>query len=110
VNQRIKTGSATLGTVCIPSVLLFELGYLVAPIRGRPQLGVAAPGLPSPTWNASRLDEAISLHEQTLAARERTQCPDHPDTLASRNNLANVYRAAGRAGESGTADPRAPDP
>ena len=45
---------------------------------------------------AGRLDEAISLHEQTLAARERVLGPDHPSTLQSRNNLATAYQAAGR--------------
>jgi hypothetical protein len=44
-----------------------------------------------------RAVEAIPLHEQTLAARERVPGPDHPDTLTSRNNLAAAYRAAGRA-------------
>jgi len=40
------------------------------------------------------------LHEQTLAARERVLGPDHPDTLQSRNNLANAYWAAGRLDEA----------
>ena len=40
------------------------------------------------------------MHEQTLADRERVLGPDHPDTLQSRNNLANAYQAAGRTGES----------
>jgi hypothetical protein len=31
--------------------------------------------------------EAIGLHEQTLAARERLLGPDHPGTLQSRNTL-----------------------
>ena len=51
-----------------------------------------------------RLDEAIPLSERTLAIPllertladcERVLGPDHPDTLASRNNLAAAYRAAG---------------
>jgi hypothetical protein len=36
------------------------------------------------------------LHERTLADRERLLGPDHPDTLTSRNNLANAYQEAGR--------------
>ena len=40
------------------------------------------------------------LYEQTLADRERVLGPDHPDTLASRNNLANAYQAAGRIDEA----------
>ena len=49
---------------------------------------------------AGRLDEAITLHEQTLAARERVLGPDHPDTLNSRNNLAIAYQDAGRLDEA----------
>ena len=36
------------------------------------------------------------MHEQTLADRERVLGPDHRDTLASRNNLANAYQETGR--------------
>ena len=38
---------------------------------------------------------ALTLHEQTLAARQRVLSPDHPDTLASTNNLAAVRRELG---------------
>ena len=31
---------------------------------------------------------------------ERILGPDHPDTLASRTNLASAYRAAGRLAEA----------
>jgi hypothetical protein len=47
---------------------------------------------------ADRVAEAILLYEQTLAACERVLGPDHPLTLASRNNLAEAYEEAGRAG------------
>ena len=49
---------------------------------------------------AGRFDEAISLHEQTLADRERILGPDHPHTLQSRSNLATAHRAASRTDES----------
>ena len=39
---------------------------------------------------AGRLDEAIPLFERTLADSERVLGVTHPDTLASRNNLALV--------------------
>ncbi|WP_309344248.1 tetratricopeptide repeat protein, partial [Actinomyces naeslundii] len=42
--------------------------------------------------DAGRLDEAISLHEQTLEDSTRILGPDHPDTLISRNNLAGAYQ------------------
>jgi hypothetical protein len=41
------------------------------------------------------LPGALTLHEQTLAARQRVLGPDHPDTLASTNNLAAVRRELG---------------
>ena len=47
-----------------------------------------------------RTAEAIPLHEQTLANRERVLGTDHPNTLASRNNLAMAYRAVGRTTEA----------
>jgi Tetratricopeptide repeat len=42
------------------------------------------------------------LCEQNLAIRERLLSLDHPDTLASRHNLANAYWAAGRIGAAVT--------
>ena len=44
--------------------------------------------------------QAIVAGETVVADFERVLGPDHPDTLASRNNLANAYVAAGRAGEA----------
>jgi len=41
------------------------------------------------------LAKAITLYQDTLAARERVLGPDHPDTLSSRNNLAGAYQSAG---------------
>ena len=46
--------------------------------------------------SAGRLEQAIGLHEQTLADRQRVLGADHPDTLTSRNNLAGAYQEAGR--------------
>ena len=45
---------------------------------------------------AGRLEQAIPLHEQTLADSERVLGADHPATLTSRNNLASAYQSAGR--------------
>jgi tetratricopeptide (TPR) repeat protein len=47
-----------------------------------------------------RCAEAMTLHEQTLADRERVLGPDHPETLASRSNVATAYHAAGRSTEA----------
>jgi hypothetical protein len=44
--------------------------------------------------------QAITIGERLVADRDRLLGPDHPDTLASRNNLANAYRAAGRTADA----------
>jgi tetratricopeptide (TPR) repeat protein len=44
--------------------------------------------------------QAIAVGEPLLADRERVLGPDHPGTLASRNDLAGAYREAGRAAEA----------
>ncbi|GHA65359.1 tetratricopeptide repeat protein [Streptomyces termitum] len=41
------------------------------------------------------LAPALAGFRRALAARERTLGPDHPEVLASRNNLAGTYEAAG---------------
>jgi tetratricopeptide (TPR) repeat protein len=43
---------------------------------------------------------ARELGEDSLARRRRVLGEDHPDTLASANNLANAYQDAGRAAEA----------
>jgi Tetratricopeptide repeat len=45
-------------------------------------------------------DQAIQVAEALLADMEQILGPDHPDTLASRGNLANAHRDAGRAAEA----------
>ncbi|MFD4358076.1 FxSxx-COOH system tetratricopeptide repeat protein [Nocardia sp. NPDC058518] len=45
-------------------------------------------------------DRAIALHEQALGDRERVLGDDHPDTLSSRNNLANAYLRVDQVGEA----------
>jgi hypothetical protein len=44
--------------------------------------------------------QAIAVGEPLLEDAERELGPDHRSTLAVRNNLANAYRAAGRAAEA----------
>jgi tetratricopeptide (TPR) repeat protein len=62
------------------------------------------PGHPSSRNNLAdayqevgRLDEAIQLYTRTLTDRERVLGPDHPDTLLSRNNLADACEGGGPA-------------
>ena len=56
------------------------------------------------TWYLTNLGDstaqAIMIGERLVADQERVLGPDHPDTLASRNNLATAYRAAGRTEEA----------
>ena len=51
--------------------------------------------------------QAIVIGEQLVADQERLLGADHPDTLASRNNLATAYWAAGRMDEAITLDEQA---
>jgi tetratricopeptide (TPR) repeat protein len=44
--------------------------------------------------------QAILVGESLLADQERVLGSDHPDTMTTRNNLANAHRAAGRATEA----------
>ena len=67
--------------------------FILSPSATLRGAGLACPG-------RRREDEAISLYEQALAARERVLGPDHPSTLQSRSNLATAYRAAGRLDEA----------
>lgn len=49
-------------------------------------------------WAAGRAEEAVALHEQVLAVRQRVLGPGHPDTVQSQNNLASaIVMAAGLA-------------
>ena len=40
------------------------------------------------------------IGERLVADQERVLGPDHPDTLAARNNLAVAYQDAGRTAEA----------
>ena len=44
--------------------------------------------------------QAIAIGEELTADLERVLGPDHPDTLSSRNNLAEAYRGEARAAEA----------
>jgi len=50
--------------------------------------------------DTGRLNEAITLHQQTLENLTGILGPDHPSTLASRNNLAGAYLESGRLDEA----------
>ena len=56
------------------------------------------------TWFLANLGDstaqAILIGERLVADQERVRGPDHPDTLAARDNLAIAYRAAGRRDEA----------
>jgi hypothetical protein len=46
------------------------------------------------------LDEAVHLDREVLATRKRVLGADHPETLASANNLANTLRVQGHLDEA----------
>jgi tetratricopeptide (TPR) repeat protein len=45
-------------------------------------------------------EQGRQLHEETLARRQAVLGPEHPDTLGSRNNLANAYTDLGLYSEA----------
>src|SRR6185437_4713688 len=47
-----------------------------------------------------RYAEAEAIYQRALSVRERTVGPDHPDTVASLNNLASLYQAEGRTSDT----------
>ncbi len=51
-------------------------------------------------FGQGKFAKAVPLAKQVLAARERVLGKEHPDTLASVNNLAVLYQAQGRYGEA----------
>jgi tetratricopeptide (TPR) repeat protein len=57
-------------------------------------------GLASAYEAAGALDQAIAVHERTLAERQRVLGKDHPDTLASCGSLARAFTAGGRHAEA----------
>ncbi|MDH6580807.1 tetratricopeptide repeat protein [Kitasatospora sp. MAP5-34] len=44
---------------------------------------------------ANRLGRQLDLYKSVLTDRERVLGNNHPDTLTTRNTLADAYRAAG---------------
>jgi hypothetical protein len=44
--------------------------------------------------------QAVRMHRQTLEDRTRILSPEHPDTLASRHNLALALTSAGEQAEA----------
>ena len=59
--------------------------------------------------NVGETARAVQEIERALALREATQGANHPEAAACRNQLAVVYRLAGRTGEAGRLFDRNPD-
>ncbi|MET8049732.1 tetratricopeptide repeat protein [Streptosporangium sp. NPDC005286] len=98
-NSHIPDGAATWVARAAVDMLVEQTSALYAVTCG---LGDPSEELLSlRAWCGTYLENladpgrAIPLHEQTLADRERLLGGDHLHTLASRDNLANVCRAAG---------------
>ena len=62
--------------------------------------GMTGPLGPAAATREETLDDAIALHEQTLADREWALGAGHRDTLAARGNLAHAYQQAGMVKEA----------
>jgi tetratricopeptide (TPR) repeat protein len=75
---------------------------VVAGLGGRRDAGLAEALLRLQGWALYHLNalgdsaHAIAVGEPLIAAQEQVLGPDHPETLAGRNNLANAYQMAGR--------------
>ncbi|WP_157183897.1 SAV_2336 N-terminal domain-related protein, partial [Nocardia takedensis] len=68
--------------------------------RDSPLTIVAGSLLAEAYQSTGRLEEAISLLEQTLNHAEQVSGQAHPDTLSASHNLALAYQQAGRLGEA----------
>jgi tetratricopeptide (TPR) repeat protein len=66
----------------------------------RPMMGLRFWALLFLNYLGDSAAQASVIGEQLLADQERLLGLDHPDTLYSRNNLANAYQEAGRTGKA----------
>ena len=98
LNHLAELGDNMPQVIAIGEPLAADLCRLLGP--DDPDTIRARTGLARAYHQTGRVDDAIPLVEQVLAARERLFGADHPGTLASRNNLASAYRATGRAAEA----------
>ena len=48
-------------------------------------------------WDQGKLEEAKAMYERALAGQERALGADHPDTLQTVNNLADLLNDTGDA-------------
>ena len=67
--------------------------YLAALGRDDPRTLTAITGLAHCSWMAGRRVEALELHEEVLARRQKVLGPEHRDTLSTMSWLANCYAA-----------------
>jgi tetratricopeptide (TPR) repeat protein len=79
----------------------------LAPCLAGTDTGLVAELMSLRGWALARLNDlddspsqAIEYGQRLAADLEHVLGGDHPDTLSSRNNLAQAYRAAGRLGEA----------
>ena len=94
----IELGDSAPQAVATGEPLTADLERLLGP--GHPDTLNARNSLAAAYLSANRVDDAISVFEQTLAVFRRQLGPDHPDALTSQNNLASAYQDAGRIPEA----------
>jgi tetratricopeptide (TPR) repeat protein len=83
-------------------ILLFLTGFAVQPLPSKAseaswnELNLKAIKL----YQQGRYSEAVKIAADALTVAEKTFGPDHPNTAASLNNLAERYRAQGKYAEA----------
>ncbi|WP_246009941.1 FxSxx-COOH system tetratricopeptide repeat protein [Actinokineospora cianjurensis] len=95
-NQTTHFLHATANPATIPHAATTHRHHKIHLGGDHPKTLISADNLAISLDAFGRLDEAIPLHEQTLADHRRTLGNDHPSTLTSANNLATAYDNAGR--------------
>ncbi|MET9343636.1 tetratricopeptide repeat protein, partial [Nonomuraea sp. NPDC003804] len=102
-NNRIPDGAHTWAARTAVETLLEQtetLYALTAPSELSPRMLTLRSWCGRYLTDLADLTRAIPLYEQTLADCQRVLGGDHPDTLASRNNLAGTYETAGDLGRA----------
>ena len=92
--ESLSSGEVSGAAVAYWLALLDTAARVLGPAH--PQTLLCRDGLAAAYEAAGRLDEALAVHERTLAERQQGLGNDHPDTLASCGHLARVYAAADR--------------
>ncbi len=85
----------------VSGAVLLSMFIALAPLQAQTSKGLDALNSEmARLYQAGRYQDAIPLAERILKLTEQTFSQDHPNAGAARNNLAELYRAQGRAAEA----------